>query len=236
MNRTNLLQTLSNSYKSDFLGYGNPNGDILIIGKECAFEPETVDEFYEELNQLTYYNNADSWDKFCKKPHDSSLISDWKHVKRSDWEKEFSPRFAFRGQCCTIGGTTGTSTTWYRYQKLIDLFLGTKKTKEDLLDFQDYCFITELNGLPMKKSRPSKDVKRSIENRVNGLLKEPFFQSFPLVIAACKGYINRYHIDLKALFPNAKIIITNQLSILPHKGYLEKLADLMMGDEPFIIL
>ena len=127
----------------------------------------------------------------------------------------------------------GTSTTWYMYQKLLDIIRSVNRGNNELLDFQDHCFITELNGFPMKMSRPSNDVKKSIDERVNGLFKEAFFQSFPLVIAASKGYVYRYRIKLTELFPNARIIVTNQLSMMPRKGYLGEIAEWVNSNEAY---
>ena len=233
MDRIDLLKAVAAKYPETFIGYGNPNSDILIIGKECGFEPDTEDDFFKELNLCTYYNNAAAWDKYCKEPYSSSQIADWKEVLREEWNEKFSPRFAFRGQLFTKKDVVGTSTTWYMYQKLLDIIRSVNRGNNELLDFQDHCFITELNGLPMKMSRPSNDVKKSIDERVNGLFKEAFFQSFPLIIAASKGYVYRYRIKLTELFPNARIIVTNQLSMMPRKGYLDEIAEWVNSNEAY---
>lgn len=242
MDRINDLKSLAKAYAKTapptFIGYGNPNSDILIIGKECGFEPEEPSEESRVFNEITYYNNAASWTKFCDSPRDSNTIPDWKNVPpfREEWEKCFCPRFAFRGQLYTKRSQIGTSTTWYMYQKLIDLYLGKTRSDVDLLDFQDHSFITELNGYPMKRSRASLEVKQSVLSRSTGLLIEPFFSSFPLVIAACKGYVKQYHLDLKTMFPHSRIIIANQLSIMPRAEYIEDIANMMKGTESFYVI
>ena len=232
MDRLKLIEAIAvNSPFKTFIGYGNPNSSILILGKECGFDPNESQEFID----VTYNSNPASWVKYCKNPLESESIQDWKTVapKPEAWKKDFCPRFAFRGQLFSKKKVVGTSTTWYMYQKLLDLIRNVNRGNNDLLDFQDHCFITELNGLPMKESHFSKDVKKSIDNRINGLFKEPFFQSFPVVIAACKGYVHRCNINLTELFPNARIIVTNQLSMMPRKGYLEEIAAKMKSNEGY---
>ena len=243
MNRIDLLKAVAvkqdNKTKctsNSFIGYGNPNSNILILGKECAFDPNQS----SELDKIAYYNNPEAWVEYCNNPLESVLIPDWKTVPpiHEEWKKNFNPRFAFRGQVYTTKKDVAgrTSTTWFMYQKMLDMFHGITREKNDLLDFQEHCFITELSGIPMKMSRYSSIVRESIEKRVNGLFREAFFQSFPLIIAACKGYVNRYHIDLLAIFPHSRIIVTNQLSMMPRKGYLEDIAEIMKGDEPYRII
>ena len=250
MDRINDLRAVATNHAKSFLGYGNPNSNILIIGKECGFEVQDSDPCEKEFYRITYLNNALSWRKFCAAPIESSQIPDWKKTTQKEWESNFSPRFAFRGQFYTTQNVIGcTSKTWYMYQKLLDLHRGVSrfrgnwdpfgnrfKDNPDLLDFQDLCFITEFNSHPMKRSHHSFEVKQSINTRINGLFKESFFQSFPLIIAASKGYVTRYQIDLRALFPNSRIIVTNQLSIMPRKGYLEEIVDKIEGNEEFCIV
>lgn len=239
MNRIDLMNAALAKYPNTFIGYGNPNSNILIIGKECALESDTPDELEKARIVITYNNNGASWAKYCKKPYESNLITDWKTVPPfpEDWAKEFCPRFAFRGELYTTKEIIGkTSTTWYMYQKLLDLLRGYIRGGNDLLDFQEYCFITELSSIPMKKSRTSKKVKESIMTRVDGLLTEPFYNSFPIIIAACKGYVNKYHINLKDLFPQSRIIVSNQLSIMPRKGYLEEIAKKVNSNEAYCVI
>ena len=249
MDRINTLKSAAVNHPGSFIGYGNPNSDVLILGKECAFNPEDTFPSEQILNQISYYNNAASWVKYCENPFDSSLIPDWKASMEWDWAKNFCPRFAFKGQYYTTTYCVGsTSRTWYMYQKLLDMYRGVSRSpgrfnwfsgwikEPSLLDFQDYCFITELSDIPMLQSRTCPEVKESINSRINGLFKEPYFQSFPLVIAACGVYVKRYQINLRKLFPNSRIIVTNQLSRMPRKGYLEEIVEKMKGTEDFSIL
>ncbi len=44
--------------KAEFIGYGNPDADILIIGKECAIDPKhDPDNIYE----LSITKNGEQW-------------------------------------------------------------------------------------------------------------------------------------------------------------------------------
>lgn len=61
MDRINDLKSLAQKHSTSFIGYGNPDSDILIIGNECAFTPETTWDREKKFNQITYYDNAKSW-------------------------------------------------------------------------------------------------------------------------------------------------------------------------------
>lgn len=126
--------------------------------------------------------------------------------------------------------------TWKRYQKLIDVYCerdpGLGFGEE--LTFQNDCFITELSDLPKPKSDKSKETRKSIQRRVDQFFNNDFFKGFDVVIAACKGYINL--IDLESLFPESKIIVTNQLSRMHRKGYIEEIVDGMKKNDRFIII
>lgn len=67
--------------KNLFLGSGNPNGKILIIGKEHYFHhnhKENTKEFYEEIirsRKIENTNNVLSWENNIK----NNFTPDWSH-------------------------------------------------------------------------------------------------------------------------------------------------------------
>jgi hypothetical protein len=122
---------------------------------------------------------------------------------------KFSPRFPYKGQkysvrlevkkgdVTRIRSISGTSKTWYNYQKLMDNVRGLKRSKENLLDFHDVCFTSELSTCCAKKSNEvvEEERKDSISRRAgktNAFFSSDFFQAFPIVIVASKNYISRY--------------------------------------------
>ena len=51
-----LIADLNEMGKKPFIGYGNPNADILIVGKECAEEDK-------ERQEKFYTHNFEQWEK-----------------------------------------------------------------------------------------------------------------------------------------------------------------------------
>lgn len=248
MDRINDIKLLAQKYSTSFIGYGNPDSDVLIIGNECAFTPETTWDREKKFNQITYYDNAKSWLKYVEKPIDSSEIPDWKDTMEWDWENHFSPRFAFKGQFYSVAKWAygATSPVWFTYQKLIDAYRRVTRSsglfdvwegdylkEPDSLDFQDHCFITEFSDVPMEKSNPSHKTEASVVSRINTLFKEAFFQSFPIVVISSRAYVKLYNIDLERLFPNSKVIVANLLSRTPSAKYLEGIVAKMKGENNY---
>ena len=247
MDRINDLRLLAQKYSTSFIGYGNPDSDVLIIGNECAFTPETTWDREKKFNQITYYDNAKSWLEYVENPIDSSEIPDWKDTMEWDWENSFTPRFAFKGQFYSKAEWVygATSQVWFTYQKLIDAYrritrssghndnLGGYLKEPDCLDFQDHCFITEFSDVPMEKSNPSHKTEASVVSRINTLFKEAFFQSFPIVVISSRAYVKLYNIDLECLFPNSKVIVANLLSRTPSAKYLEGIVAKMKGENNY---
>lgn len=241
MNRTSLLEQLSQQ-TTDFIGYGNPDSDILILGKECGFLPAdpSADPFHYHLQQISYHKNAESWRAYCKEPYSSESIADWLSTGEGEWEAAFSPRFAFKGQhfewARPDSESPGTSLTYFRYQQLMDCIRGVSRPHGALLDFQDHCFISELSSVPMKMSNGKTLTQLSIKERTGELFTHAFFRSFPIIISACKGYVFRFGVNLKSLFPDSRIIITNQLSILREKNYIPRIVEWVNSDDKYSIL
>lgn len=214
----NNFKDLLEKTQEDFIGYGNPNAKILIIGKECAIDPESdIDNIYE----LSVKKNKEQWLSIINGSGqlNPDNIPSW-FTPHLNYEEKFSPLFPFKGQLFTIrrnkgnGGNgkdnKGTSTTWYNYQKLINR-IGIAgrannscraRTKDDELDFFKDCFITEFSAECSLYSKKSDKVEGSIKSRTRHLLNEPFFKSFSIIIVACGHYIRRYGdiIDLQKLY------------------------------------
>ena len=184
----------------EYVGCGNPNARILIIASEVAISPN------EERYKWEISDNNLLWRKWMKDGIVETIVHDGVIYDIS----KFSPRFPYKGQKYSVRSevkkkddvlhtrsVSGTSRTWYNYQKLMDKVRGVNRNKADLLDFHDVCFTSELSTNCAKKSNEvdEKERKDSISRRAgktNAFFSSNFFQAFPIVIIASKSYISRY--------------------------------------------
>ena len=184
----------------EYVGYGNPNASILIIASEPAIAPN------EERYKWEIIENNKKWHDWLNEGVAETIVHDGVIYDIS----KFSPRFPYKGQKYSVRSevkkkddvlhtrsVSGTSRTWYNYQKLMDKVRGVNRSKADLLDFHDVCFTSELSTNCAKKSNEvdEKERKDSISRRAgktNAFFSSNFFQAFPIVIIASKSYISRY--------------------------------------------
>lgn len=184
---------------NEYVGCGNPNASILIIASEPAISPN------EERYKWEISDNNLLWRKWMK----DGIVETIVHDGVIDDISKFSPRFPYKGQKYSvrsevkkddvthIRSVSGTSRTWYNFQKLMDKVRGVNRSKADLLDFHDICFTSELSTCCAKKSNEVDEEERidSISRRAgktNAFFSSDFFQAFPIVIVASKSYISRY--------------------------------------------
>lgn len=156
-----------------YIGTGNPNADILILGKECSVEDKNSEQFIFELK-----GNYKNWQR--KRNYNQDAVLDFK-----TWN-DYDPIFPYKGQKYKInnGCNGGTSRTWYTYQKLINYILDKPNNKD--IDFHKKVFITEVNSTPSRKTVDADT--NSINFRKDLILQSDFFQSFPVVIISGVGY------------------------------------------------
>ena len=182
-------ELLRKDYTDNYIGQGNPDSKILIIGKECT----STDYFF--------LNNAKIW-----KEKTSETIDDW---FESNWNPEsYHPRKPFLGQIMLKDNFTkkhpktletsnhGTSNTWKAYQKFINYLLSENKqvAPRQQLNFYDYCFMTELSSNCMPISQKNDATKDSIKRRLgeNGILQHSFYKKFPVIIFTIYHYFDWY--------------------------------------------
>ena len=163
------ISSVNEEYK--YIGTGNPEAKILIIGKETSIYADADDQKKWEIT-----NNFDDWKRII-----SNEMSDVE--KRND--VNYSPSYPYKGQQLRIrnrrtGDNGGTSSTWYNYQKLYNLIYG--KINNQNIDFHEGTFITEVNSSPSLKTKDA-DIT-SIGFRKDILLKSDFFQNFPMPSSA----------------------------------------------------
>lgn len=193
-----------------FLGYGNPNGKVLMIGKECSFDhnhKEDTDSFYEEIIQVRNNNNkknTGSWLKNIEEKFTPNWVSDLASNLQDDnpFTAWWNQRNIINRRLKNGAWNGGTSTTYTYYQKIYqNVFLNGNK--EERINFQKEFFITELNDFPSKKSfnLPRLNELRidSIRSRMD-LLNKSFFRSFPVVIIASGHYPRDHNFDIEKTF------------------------------------
>lgn len=186
--------------KGFYLGTGNPNASILVIGKECAIEPNS-EQFQREIN-----NNINDWNNNINQNIQFEDIS--QYVNNPD--PKYNPLFPYKGQRLAVRkerkdkkiiNDGGTSDTWVNYQKLNNKIFEEKSNLNDI-DFHKFFFITEMNEVVSKTSEISKKetkeyILKSIRERLDFFKNDHwFFQKFPIVILACgKKYISDQEIQ-----------------------------------------
>lgn len=174
-----------------YIGTGNPNSKILIIGKETATDIENKanrDELYVRFQGecLQDFNeNAIKWSLNIKNQVDANSLPDW--IGGKDSPLSSNPLFPFKSLHTK---QLKEGQTWRKYQKLHDLvFFGDKSlSKEKEFNFHSNFFLTEMNNSPAKFTRHAD--KSGIPNRKQFFKQSDFFQSFPVVILACSNYVN----------------------------------------------
>lgn len=171
----------------DFIGYGNPNAKILIIGKEEALDMGK--EHDKRIYEIAVKPNCKLWKE--KVLDLSSITPDSIPVWKDS--EDFNPLYPWKGDDLPNG-------TWKNYQKLINRLYPTADVGK-MTTFHQYAFITEFNDRPSKTSkRKDSKVQERITHRCENILNHPFYKSFPIVIAACGHYVRDYNINLEELF------------------------------------
>jgi hypothetical protein len=172
----------------NYLGTGNPNSEILVVGKEVATDENSVnDPTLEEQNKFNYENNISDWLKNIQQNKNQEDVPNWIY---DDPLKINNPLFAFKGAEIKEEGKT-----WRKYQKLHDYIFGMESRKNISKyghNFQERFFITEMSDIPSKRTidaQKRKEFKKRLEKRKNGFFKSSFIQNFPVIILACSNYI-----------------------------------------------
>ena len=183
-----------------FIGSGNPNARILILGKEAAID----EKLYPEQHHRELTNNICDWTNNFIGKIQLSEIDNWFITPK------YNPLYPYKGQINIINRKKnidnkiiyngGTSKTWYNYQKIID-YLIYDNIKSPNINFHEHAFISELNQVtgPYSKTIPKKIRKESIKER-KVLFEAPFFKEFPITIVAVGHYVKEFDIDLQDTF------------------------------------
>lgn len=201
-----------------FLGLGNPNAKILIIGKEAAIDKEKNPRHYE----VEVKNNVKDWEQNSVNNKQLDEVLSW---FTETTEQKYNPLYPYKGQKNTllrkkkvdglIVYNKGTSKTWHNYQKIADkIFNNNIKSNE--VNFQENMFISELNQESAKYSHLVAKEKReqSIAKR-KPLFETTYFREFPITIVAVGHYVRDFNVNLEELFG---VVYSPELSFVHSKG------------------
>ena len=167
------------NWRDKFIGYGNPDADILIIGQEAADDKESKN--YKEF----YAPNQSQW----KVTIENNCLPQ---------TEKFVPSFPFKTQKATIRSGDGNSgATWYWYQRLHDQIYPDAKDPNGNINFFERIFITELNDKPRKNHRVKQEnVESQIAKRFD-IMRETksFWSHFKVVLFLCGSYSEAIDVD-----------------------------------------
>lgn len=213
----NEVNKKKNQSDVQYIGVGNPNAKILIIGKESAIN--TKEEEGKKQYKKEFRNNYKDW---LENVEDDVAFID--ADKDEQWKKDINapinPMYPYRGQRFVKYykrkrkkngveievevGCGGTSATWYNYQKIINSMksISLDEARKRTICFHEYCFSTEFSSATADYSKNVDPTKRdvSIKMRRDGLLNDCFYQRFPIVIVAAGRYPEKFNINLDELF------------------------------------
>ena len=160
------------NWRDKFIGYGNPDAYILIIGQEAADDKESKN--YKDF----YAPNQSQW----KVTIENNCLPQ---------TEKFVPSFPFKTQKATIRSGDGNSgATWYWYQRLHDQIYPDAKDPNGNINFFERIFITELNGEPRKNHKDKQEnIKSQIAKRFD-IMRETksFWSHFKVVLFLCGSY------------------------------------------------
>ena len=193
------FKALISSTHENYIGHGNPNAKILILGQEGASDPEARTEEDGRNDYLRSIKaNREGWN--CN----IQMSIGYNNLTESctpDTFVNYNPLYPYKGQKFQVRygsdedgnlkGAKGTARTWYNYQKLINKILerlsAERKpmTKDDDINFHCLSFHTDMSAVASKKHNHDKkeEAAKSVLERV-ALLSSDFFRNFPIVIAA----------------------------------------------------
>lgn len=153
---------VNNGVGKYFIGTGNPNANILFIGKESAISEDNLE------SKKWYNKNASDWESHIG--NNTCEILSYPILKEHVFRKEKS----------------WGKNTWSKYQQLSN-FIFSKDKKPYYIDFLENVFTTEINDSPNKNTNIAN--KSSLNERKLLFKESKFIQNFPVIVLACSDYI-----------------------------------------------
>ncbi len=214
-----LLLDLKERNITPFIGYGNPNAEILIVGKECTHQ--VGDEGYKKF----YEPNFNHWYETVFCGHECNYKSGLEpYTFEAGNFHPIYPYYKLINKMQSKNKEIGRpGPTHYYYQRLVEKirsYANEEIVKSDYIDFFKDCFITEMceicrpndNGLTKEQH---KEIESNIRERLDWMRDTNFFNQFKVVILACGPYaeaIKKDEVLRTDLFGDAYVVYCNQLS------------------------
>lgn len=208
-----------------YIGFGNPNSEIIIFGKEKGFKVDKNCKKSVEKLEHESLQNPNEWKYYID---NSITINTEKFYESGYYQNAFFPYL----------NQNKTGHTWNKYYTLLK-FIYPDILKENN-DFFRYSFISEINFQPSKVSLIK---KFKAENRIE-FLKSEYFKNFKVIILACGNYLDKKSIEnifsvkheelnlsrkrekFEVFFGENRILLnTRQLSFDVSNEYLKRIAD-----------
>ncbi len=163
-----------------YLGFGNPDANILFIGKEKGFDEKNARLlFYESVCNFIQWEYIISYGK----------LLNHKYLFRNLGFNPMFPRMYPYSKLTPAG-------TWGKYSKIIGyiynkdwktLFYNTSNISKSMFN---YCFMTELNHKPSKESHKLKF--KCVNPIRKHLLSHEFYRSFPVIVIGARTYLQTH--------------------------------------------
>lgn len=188
MYNTNFQEIVKLANREDlYIGMGNPNANILIVGKEIALEKGSQDPVILK----TVLKNAQDWMVNINNP-DLQI----ENCEVDNKIEKFNPLCPYKGM---KKKQQKAGHTWRKYQLIYE---NLTNSISDEYTFHQGAFITEMNQIPSKYSAQQNKKLRadSIKKRVDLFITSDFIQSIPIVIIACGHYPKEHGFDLCKIF------------------------------------
>lgn len=203
-----------------YVGFGNPNSDMLILGKEKGFDTNNKEQLYFES-----IKNPSEWSYYVDKEVTFNK------------ERYYETSEHYLNAYYPYSGKMKSGHTWSKYSKLTSGLLNNSGLTENN-SFLEHVFISEINHEP---SKYSKIRQFNFQTRID-FLKNDFYKSFKTTIIGCGNYLPKKSIedifDVKfhechskpreklLVFKNGerKLILTRQLSMDVKNEFIARLV------------
>lgn len=152
-----------------FIGFGNPNSEILFVGQEMAIDPIKSPVTLE----MESFRNPEHWTKII---NEEILDLNYSFNGKNGFQ---NPRKPYNEKA---------KGTWRSYKQIVETITNLKL--DEKLGFFEHCFITEMNTSTSKSQLGFRDCKER-EN----MLQKKFFKNFPITILATGSYISKERIQ-----------------------------------------
>lgn len=203
-----------------YIGFGNPNAEVLIFGKEKAFsETEEKKLKYESIS------NPKEWKDYVE---NSTTYRKEPYYPNTNYVNAFYPYHT----------TNKSGRTWQKYELLINKIYDKSDFNHN--DFFKDAFLSEINYKPSKTSK----IKKFKDPIRIEFLNNDFFKSFKVIFLACADYLSapqiqeifnvKFFQDLSQprnrirIYKNENLIVINtrQLSFDVSDKYINTIAEI----------